>query len=294
MRVDSVQPGEMTDGDIAAWRACWPPIPNFPAPISRPTGRCWSPCAIAPMCASPSGAMTHGKPLSASCPCSAAAPTPRSMPAGGPVCDYQALVAKRRMLGLDLSLAPGRLASAASISPPASRNNAVASMLLTHPMLAMSCASPMAGSAGARGALGRRGSKTIARTAQEARKLTRDLGGDVSFEPSRRDQEAFETLIALEARADAPHRRHRHVRTCLDRRRIVRGAFACARERTPFWRRPVRPAREGYKPAAVLFCLRGQKALHAWYVATIPVGADLLAGPHRFRRSDPRGGRRRL
>jgi CelD/BcsL family acetyltransferase involved in cellulose biosynthesis len=183
------------------------------------------------------------------------------MPAGGPICDYQALVA-RPGISLDLSAAPKSLAVGRIDLTAGLVKNPVGAHLLTsaagHVVRFTEgydawCALRLAA-----------GTKTIAKTRKKLGKMTRDLGGEVSFEAFSTDAAAFDTLLAW--KREQMHRTG--VRDIFDHAWIdgvVRGAFATPASNTHFGG-AMFVLRVRGKPAAVLFCLRADRALHAWYV----------------------------
>ena len=94
--------------------------------------------------------------------------------------------------------------------------------------------------------------------------MTRDLGGEVAFEAFSTDASAFDTLLAW--KREQMHRTG--VKDIFDHAWIVgvvRGAFATPASNTHFGG-AMFVLRVRGKPAAVLFCLRADRALHAWYV----------------------------
>lgn len=259
MRVESVQPGDLTDGEIAAWRALLAADPELTSPYLTPD---WAQL-VARHRADVRIALWRDE---AGVP-QAFLPVQRTsayaaLPAGGPICDYQALVSAPDA-ELDLShatraLAVGRIDLTAGL-----RNNAVAPALLTHDAgHVVRFADGWQGWCDARQAAG---SRTIVRTRKKLSKLTRDLGGDVSFEAFSRDPEAFETLI----RWKREQMRRTGVTDLFEHDwidGIVRGAFAASAD-DPHFGGAMFVLRAKGQPAAVLFCLRAGKALHAWYVA---------------------------
>ena len=106
MRVVSKHPAELTDGEIAAWRSFLATDPELSSPYLTPD---WA--KLVSMHRDDVRVVVysdaHGGPLGF-------LPVQRgssyaAMPAGGPICDYQALVAKQG-ISLDLSAAPRALA----------------------------------------------------------------------------------------------------------------------------------------------------------------------------------------
>ncbi len=259
MRVDSVQPGELADGDIAAWRDLLAADLELSSPYLTPD---WAQL-VARNRADVRVAVWRddaGKPHGF-------LPVQRTsayaaLPAGGPVCDYQALIAAKDA-GLDLAQAAPALGVGRIDLTAGLRNNAVAPVLMTHDAgHVVRFAEGWQGWCEARQAAG---SKTIARTRKKLSKLTRDLGGDVSFEAFSRDSEAFETLI----RWKREQMRRTGVTDLFEHAwidGIIRGAFAAPAD-DPHFGGALFVLRVKGEPAAVLFCLRAGKSLHAWYVA---------------------------
>lgn len=259
MRVESVHPDELSDGDLAAWRALLSADRELSSPYLTPdwaylVARHRTDVRVA-VWRDETGAARAFLPVQRTSAYAA-------MPAGGPLCDYQALVAAPGA-GLDLvdaarALGVGRIDLTAGL-----RNNAVAPTLLTHDAgHVVRFAEGWQGWCDARLATG---SRTVTRTRKKLAKMTRDLGGDVSFEAFSRDQAAFDTLIRW--------KREQMLRTgvtdlfehaWIDA--IVRGAFAAPAD-DPHFGGALFVLRVKGKPAAVLFCLRAERALHAWYVA---------------------------
>jgi CelD/BcsL family acetyltransferase involved in cellulose biosynthesis len=259
MRVDSVHPDELTAGDIAVWRALLAADPELSSPYLTPD---WTRLVAqhrtdvrVAVWRDADGAACGFLPVQRT---SAHA----AMPAGGPVCDYQALIAARDAR-LDLSrackaLGVGRIDLTAGL-----RNNAVGVRLLTHDAGHVVrfaegwerwCEARLAA-----------GSKTVARTRKKLAKMTRDLGGEVRFDSFSRDADAFETLL----RWKREQMRRTGVTDLFEHGwidGIVRGAFAAPAD-DPHFGGAMFVLRVQGEPAAVLFCLRAGKALHAWYVA---------------------------
>jgi CelD/BcsL family acetyltransferase involved in cellulose biosynthesis len=259
MRVQSLDPRDMSDGDIAAWRSFVAADPELASPYLTPD---WARLVAAhrgdvrvAVYRDDAGEAVGFLPVQR-CGDSAA------MPAGGPICDYQALIAKPGVT-LDLAMVPKALGVGRIDLTSGLVRNAVGSRLLTsdagHVVRFANgydawCAEKLAA-----------GSKTIPKTRKKLAKMTRDLGGEVTFEAFSRDAGAFETLIAW--------KREQMKRTgvtdlfahaWIDG--VVRGAFTAPAD-DPHFGGALFVLRVRGEPAAVLFCLRAERALHAWYVA---------------------------
>jgi len=249
----------MTDGDIGAWRSFLAADAELSSPYLTPD---WA--KLVAMHRDDVRVVVYldasGEPLGF-------LPVQRgssyaAMPAGGPICDYQALVAKPG-ISLDLSAAPKGLAVGRIDLTAGLVNNAVGPHLLTadagHVVRFPEgyeawCAKRLAA-----------GTKTIVKTRKKLAKMTRDLGGEVSFEAFSTDSAAFETLLTW--KREQMHRTG--VRDIFDHAWIdgvVRGTFASPASNKHFGGAMFVLRIKGL-PAAVLFCLRAQKVLHAWYVA---------------------------
>jgi hypothetical protein len=258
MRVVSIHPAELTDGDIAAWRSILAADPELSSPYLTPD---WA--RLVAMHRDDVRVVVYsdarGEPLGF-------LPLQRgssyaAMPAGGPICDYQALVA-RPGISLDLSAAPKSLAVGRIDLTAGLVKNPVGAHLLTseagHVVRFPEgydawCAQRLAA-----------GTKTIAKTRKKLGNMTRDLGGEVSFEAFSTDAAAFDTLLAW--KREQMHRTG--VRDIFDHAWIdgvVRGAFTTPARNTHFGGAMFVLRVKG-QPAAVLFCLRADRALHAWYV----------------------------
>jgi CelD/BcsL family acetyltransferase involved in cellulose biosynthesis len=258
MRVVSKHPAELTDGEIAAWRSFLATDPELSSPYLTPD---WA--KLVAMHRDDVRVVVysdaHGEPLGF-------LPVQRgssyaAMPAGGPICDYQALVAKQG-ISLDLSAAPRALAVGRIDLTAGIAKNAVGQQLLTSDFghvvrfpegYEAWCAQRLAA-----------GTKTIEKTRKKLGKMTRDLGGVVAFDAFSTDAAAFDTLLAW--KREQMHRTG--VRDIFDHAWIdgvVRGAFATPPSNTHFGG-AMFVLRVKQQPAAVLFCLRADRALHAWYV----------------------------
>ena len=259
MRVESIHPKDLSDSDVAAWRSFLAADPELSSPYLTPD---W-----ARLVAHHRGDVrvavyrdVAGEPLGflpvQRCGAYAA------MPAGGPICDYQALVAKPGAM-LDLALAPKALGVGRIDLTAGLVNNAVGRRLLTsdagHVVRFAGgyeawCAERLAA-----------GTKTIVKTRKKLAKMTRDLGGEVVFNAFSTDADAFETLMTWkreQMRRTGVRDIFRHA--WIDG--IVRGSFAALADEKNFGG-ALFVLRVKGQPAAVLFCLRARQALHAWYVA---------------------------
>lgn len=257
MRVDNVHASKMSDGDLAAWRALLSADPELSSPYLTPdwvqlVARHRSDVRVAvfhddigaPLGFLPVQLGRHGA----------------AMPVGGPVCDYQAFIGPA---GLDLSdaaraLGVGRIDFTAGLA-----NNAVGGALLTHDRgHVVRFENGFQGWCEQRAASG---SKTVARARKRLAKLARDHDGDVGVEAFSTDAGAFETLL----RWKREQMRRTGVKDIFRRAWIdgvVRDCFS-APAGNPDFGAAMFVLRVKGQPAAVLFCLRARKALHAWFVA---------------------------
>lgn len=262
MRVDSVHPNELSDGDLAAWRSLLAADRELSSPYLTPdwaqlVARYRADVRVA-VWRDDSGEARGFLPVQRTSAYAA-------LPAGGPVCDYQALIAARDA-GLDLAQAARALGVGRIDLTAGLRNSLVAPVLLTHDAgHVVRFAGGWQGWCEARLAAG---SKTVTRTRKKLSKMTRDLGGDVSFDAFSRDGAAFETLLGWKRE----QMRRTGVTDLFEHAwidGIVRGAFAAPAD-DPHFGGAMFVLRVRGAPAAVLFCLRAEKALHAWYVAYDP------------------------
>lgn len=257
MRVDNVHASELSAGDIAAWRARLCADPELSSPYLTPE---WTRLVARhrPDVRVAVWRDEHGAPqgfLPAQMSGGHAA-----MPVGGPICDYQAFIGP---VGIDLShgvkaLGAGRIDLTAGLA-----NNTVGDCLLAHDVgHVVRFADGWQGWCDQRAAAG---SKTVARARKKLSKLTRDNGGDVAIEAFSQDTDAFESLLRW--------KRQQMQRTgvtdifqhdWIDR--VVRDSFATPAADANFGGAMFVLRVKG-QPAAVLYCLRAGKALHAWFVA---------------------------
>ena len=259
MRVDTINPLVLADGDVAVWRGLLSADPALTSPYltpdwARAVARC-RPDVVVAVWRNADGSAAGFLPVQR-------AGAHAAMPAGGPVCDYQAVAGPAN---LDVSLAAkaldvGRIDLTAGL-----KDNAVAEFLLTEDVGHVArfaggwdayCAERQAA-----------GSKTLARLRKKFSKLRRDHA-DVVFEPFSTDKAAFDTLIAWKRE----QMRRTGVTDVFEHAWIdalVRGTFAAPAD-DPHFGGALFVLRAGGRPIAILFCLRARQALHAWFVAYDP------------------------
>lgn len=277
MRVDAIRAQELDAGDIAAWRGLLRDRPDLSSPYLTPD---WTlavarrrPDVQVAVFRDASGLAVGFLPVQRT---GAAA----AMPVGGPVCDYQGLVASHVEFDLRdaaLALNVGRIDLTAGL-----RDNAVGASLHTSDVGHVArfpdgwdawCAERQAA-----------GSKVVARSRKKLSKFRRDMTCAIEIEPFSRDAAAFDQLIAW--------KREQMARTGVTDifqhawiAGLVRDAFE-APPRSGFGAADFGGAlfvlRAGVRPAAVLFCLRAGAALHAWFVAYDPAFADHSPGQILF------------
>lgn len=259
MRVDTISPFVLADGDVAAWRGLLAADPALTSPYLTPD---WAravalqrPDAAVAVWRNADGSAAGFMPVQR-------AGAHAAMPAGGPVCDYQALVGPAT---LDLSLAVKALDVGRIDLPAGLKDNAVAACLMTEDAGHVArfadgwdtyCAERAAA-----------GSKTLARLRKKFIKLQRDHV-DVAFEPFSTDQTAFDMLLAWKRE----QMRRTGVRDVFEHawiNALVRGTFAAPAD-DPHFGGALFVLRAGARPIALLFCLRARRALHAWFVGYDP------------------------
>lgn len=259
MRVEQASPTALSDSDIAAWRSFVAADAELSSPYLTPdwvklVARHRSDVRVV-VWRDADGAAVGFLPVQRRGDYAA-------MPPGGPICDYQALVAKPGE-ALELSdaaraLGVGRIDLTAGLV-----NNAVGAKLLTSDVgHVVRFADGFDAWTAQRLATG---SKTIAKTRKKFNKMSRDLGGEVTFEAFSHDAAAFETLLAWKRE----QMKRTGVRDLFEHAwidGIVRDSFAAPAD-DPHFGGAMFVLRVKGQPAAVLFCLRAEKALHAWYVA---------------------------
>jgi len=256
MRVDSVHASELSEGDIAAWRARLSADPELSSPYLTPE---WTqlvarhrPDVHVAVWRDAHGAPQGFLPVQMS--------GGNAMPVGGPICDYQAFIGPG---GADLSqgvkaLGVGRIDLTAGLA-----SNATGECLLVHDVgHVVRFENGWQNWCDQRAATG---SKTIARTRKKLSRLTRDNDGDVVIDSFSTNPEAFEILLRW--------KRQQMQRTgvtdifqheWIDR--VVRDSFAWPADDANFGGAMFALRVKG-APAAVLYCLRAGKSLHAWFVA---------------------------
>jgi CelD/BcsL family acetyltransferase involved in cellulose biosynthesis len=271
MRVENIHPDELTDGDIATWRVLLAADNELSSPYLTPD---WARLVAShrgdvrvAVWRDDAGSARGFLPVQLS-------GTLAAMPVGGPVCDYQGVIAARDA-GLDLSSALKAFAVSRIDLPAGLHNNAVGSFLLAedagHVVRFTDgwdgwCAERQAA-----------GSKIANRARKRLSKLIRDHDkGAVALEPFSTDVAAFETLIGWKrAQMNRTGVTDIFAHAWIDR--VVRDAFASPVSETAFGGAMFVLRVKG-APVAVLFCLRAEKALHAWFVAYDPAFADYSPG----------------
>lgn len=269
MRVDTVSPLVLTNGDVDTWRGLLAADPALTSPYltldwARLVAR-HRPGVRVAIWRGNDGAAVGFLGVQATDPHAA-------MPVGGPVCDYQAVAGPA---DLDISLAAKALGVGRIDLTAGLKDNAVGGCLLTEDFGHVArfergwegwCADRLAA-----------GSKIVPRTQKRLSKLIADHPtGAVSFEPFSCDQAAFETLLVWKREQMRRTRvadifRHGWIDG------VVRESFA-APAADPHFGGAMFVLRVSGRPIAVLFCLRAQKALHAWFVAYDPSYAAYSPG----------------
>ncbi len=195
-----------------------------------------------------------------------------ALPVGGPVCDYQALIGPA---DLDLSLAVKALGVGRIDFTAGLRNNALAPHLLTTDVghVARFPEGWEAWVSERQAA----GSKIASRARKRLAKLARDHeAAGVAIEPFSTDEQAFNEMLFWKREQMA----RTGVTDIFDRpwiNTLVRDTFA-ASGADPHFGSAMFVLRIAKRPAAVLFCLRAQRALHAWFVAHDPKFSDYSPG----------------
>lgn len=269
MRVETINPLELAAEDTAIWRSLRAADPALTSPYLTPEWACvvarHRPDARVAVWREDDGRAVgfiavQGEGAHA------------AMPAGGPVCDYQAVVGAR---DLDTTLAVKALGVGRVDLTGGLRDNSVGDCLLTEDVGHVVrfpegwdawCAERQTA-----------GSKVVSRARKRLSKLTRDHDKQaVTFEPFSTDAAAFETLLGW--------KREQMLRTgvtdifnhgWIDG--LVRDTFA-APVSDPHFGGAMFVLRLAGQPIAVLFCLRAEKALHAWFVAYDPKFGDYSPG----------------
>lgn len=268
MRVDTISPLVLADGDIDAWRRLLAADPALASPYLTPD---WA-RLVARHRADVRVAIWRGADGAAMGFLAVQGMDPHAaMPVGGPVCDYQGVAGPA---GLDVSLATKTLGVGRIDLTAGLKDNAVGGCLLTEDFgHVVRFAKGWDGWCADRQAAG---SKVVSRTRKRMSKLVADHEGAVSFEPFSRDQTAFETLLGWkreQMRRTGVTDIFRH--DWIDS--VVRESFAAPAD-DPNFGGAMFVLRVSGQPIAVLFCLRAQKALHAWFVAYDPCYAEYSPG----------------
>ncbi len=269
MRVETINPLDLADEDAAIWRSLLAADPALTSPYLTPD---WARVVARHRPDARVVVWRHDDGRAAGFLIAQGEGGHSAMPAGGPVCDYQAVVGP---MGLDTTLAAKALGVGRVDLTAGLKDNAVGDCLLTddvgHVVRFQNgwdawCADRQAA-----------GSKVVSRARKRLSKLTRDHGeGAVTFEPFSKDVAAFETLVGWK-RAQM----HRTGVTDIFSHAwidgLVRDTFA-APASDPHFGGAMFVLRLAGQPIAVLFCLRADKALHAWFVAYDPRLADYSPG----------------
>lgn len=258
MRVDAIRALQLDAGDIAAWRALLRGRPDLSSPYLTPD---WT-LAVARRRSDAWVAVYRDQTGQAV----GFLPVQRTgagaaMPVGGPVCDYQALVGAEG-LSFDLRAAASALQVGRIDLTAGLRGNAVEPFLQTSDVGHVAhfpngwdawCADRQSA-----------GSKVVSRARKKLVKLRRDVAGGVEVEAFSRDAAAFDQLMAWKRAQMA----RTGVTDIFDHPWIaglVRDTFEAPAEAE--FGGALFVLRAGTEPAAIVFCLRAGKALHAWFVA---------------------------
>lgn len=269
MRVETINPLELADEDAAIWRSLQAADPALTSPYLTPD---WARAVARHRVDAHIAVWRHDDGRAAGFLAVQGDSGHSAMPAGGPVCDYQAVVGP---VDLNTSLATTALGVGRIDLTAGLKDNAVGECLLTEDVGHVVrfpegwdawCAERQAA-----------GSKVVSRARKRLSKLTRDHDkGAVVFEPFSTDTAAFETLIGW--------KREQMQRTgvtdifehsWIDG--LVRETFAAPVSDQHFGS-AMFVLRVAGQPVAVLFCLRAHKALHAWFVAYDPKFGDYSPG----------------
>jgi CelD/BcsL family acetyltransferase involved in cellulose biosynthesis len=257
MRVDCINPIVLSDGDIAAWRALLGADPTLTSPYFTPD---WAQF-VARRRADTRVAIFRNEDGSAA----GFLPVQRSssyaaLPAGGPVCDYQALIGPA---ALDLSLAVTALEVGRIDFTAGLKDNALAPHLLTRDAGHVArfpdgweawCEERQAS-----------GSKIVAQARKRLLRLMRDHDkGAITIEPFSVDSHAFDELILWKRE----QLWRSGVTDFFERswiNNLIRDTFASSSS-DPHFGGALFVLCVNRRPAAALYCLRAQTALHAWIV----------------------------
>jgi CelD/BcsL family acetyltransferase involved in cellulose biosynthesis len=271
MKAEAVHPSQLSEADLAAWRAIRAADARWSTPYLSPE---WAQAvgrvrADARVVLFRDGERAVGF-LPVQRPNGFAA-----VPAGGAICDYQAIVAASETV-IDPQLA-ARALGVGRIDMPC----------------ALAACSQTGGEVGSGGhlvafaqgwdaygaELKARGSKVLSRADKRLRKMGRDTTaagqGEVSFEAFCADEAVFNMLIGW--------KREQYARTGV--KDIFAHDWVDTLVRDTF-RRPSNDdfggamfvLRVGGKPVSILYCLRSGRALHAWFTAYDPEWAEHSPG----------------
>jgi CelD/BcsL family acetyltransferase involved in cellulose biosynthesis len=272
LRVECVNPLDLTKGDVVAWRRMILNQPVLSSPYLTPD---WAQAVARRRNDAQVAIFRDGERAVGFLPVQRPGANV-AMPIGSPVCDYQALIgpagATFDLAQATAALNVGRIDLTAGI-----RGTAVESHLQTtdvghvvrfeHGFDAWAAERQAAGS------------KTVARARKKFSKLKRDMAGDVRIEAFSTDAAAFDQLVAWK-------REQMQTTGVTD---IFAHAWIAGLVRDIF----EAPANTSFggamfvlrvkgKPAAVLFCLQARASLHAWFVAHDDALAEYSPGQILF------------
>ncbi len=256
MRVDCVNVAELAAADIAVWRRMLPANPVLSSPYLTPE---WAQAVARHRSDVHVAIYREGEEAVAFLPVQRAGAF-SAKPAGGPVCDYQALIAAPGA-SFDLSLAAqalgvGRIDFTAGLTQSAAG-----------PYLLTSDTGHVADFSQGWDAYveDRRqaGTRIIQRAQKNLRRLVRDYPGGVTVEPFSTDRLAFDLLVSW--------KREQMWRTGVHDifqhgwiNDLVRDTFTTPA--TPEFGGAMFVLRVERRPAAIIHCLQARGALHAWQI----------------------------
>ncbi|MEZ5939305.1 MAG: GNAT family N-acetyltransferase [Hyphomonadaceae bacterium] len=200
------------------------------------------------------------------------APGSAALPAGGPICDYQAIVgpADRKF---DLSAAARALGVGRIDFTYGLKDSAVGDRLFTSEKAYVTRFAD--GWQAWRAERKSAGTRIVSRTEKNIRRLTRDRGGQVTLEAFSTDAAAFEQMITWKRAQYAKS----GVWDIFERDWIdglIRESFAM--ERTPDFGGAFFVLRHDGKMIAGLYCLQTADRLHAWFTSYDPHYAEYTPG----------------
>lgn len=272
LHVESLDPLDLSKGDIAAWRRMLLARDDLSSPYLTPdwaqaVSRHRTDCLVAVF-------RDGERPL-------AFLPVQRpdafaAMPIGSPVCDYQALIGPREasfdLRGAAAALDVGRIDFTAGLKESALSAYVHSADFGHIARFSQGFEAYVAERAAA-------GSKTAARARKKFNKLKKDMGGDVALEAFSRDGAAFDQLIAWKRQqmaATGVHDIFAHDWIA----GLVRETFETPA--TASFGGALFVLRAKGAPIAVLFCLQARAALHAWFVAYDPAMGEYSPGQILF------------